>query len=150
MYFVFQQISLKIGLYAKFHNDPPVLQQSNEHVLRTQYVLMCHDTALEGHSSSLGEEHIGQEGSGKGSPGLCLLFLLYGGGNFNLLCQQKRVNDFFWSFRQTDLWLAERISTALLTGLYLRLVAVHQVVDKVIQEYKPSEVTFEVTFCNDV
>lgn len=138
MYFVFQQKSLKIGLYAKFYNSP-VLQQSNERVLRTEYVLMCHDRALEGHSSSLGEEHIGQEGSGKGSPGLCLLFLPYGRGNFNLLCQQKRVNDFFWSFRQTDLWLAERILTVLLTGLHLHLAAVHQVTDKVIQEYKPFE-----------
>lgn len=46
-------------------------------------VLMCQDTALEGQGSSLGAGHLGQEGSGAGSPGLCLLFLLRGGGNFN-------------------------------------------------------------------
>lgn len=44
---------------------------------------MCQDMAFEGHGSSLGEGHLGQEGSGRGSPGLCLLFLPCGGGNFN-------------------------------------------------------------------
>lgn len=48
-----------------------------------EHVLVCQDTALEGHSSSLGAGHLGQEGFGAGSPGLCLLFLLCGGGNFN-------------------------------------------------------------------
>lgn len=48
-----------------------------------KHVLMCQDKALEGHGSSLGAGHLGQEGSGAGSPGLCLLFLLCGGGNFN-------------------------------------------------------------------
>lgn len=48
-----------------------------------EHVLMCQDTALKGHGSSLGAGHLGQEGSGTGSPGLCLLFLLCGGGNFN-------------------------------------------------------------------
>ena len=46
-------------------------------------VLLCQDMAFEGHSSSLGEGHLGQEGSGRGSPGLCLLFLPCGGGNSN-------------------------------------------------------------------
>lgn len=46
-------------------------------------VLMCQDMDFEGHGSSLGEGHLGQEGSGRGSPGLCLLFLPRRGGNFN-------------------------------------------------------------------
>lgn len=49
-----------------------------------EHVLVCQDTALGGQGSSLGAGHLGQEGSGAGSPGLCLLFLLCGGGNFNI------------------------------------------------------------------
>lgn len=48
-----------------------------------QYVLMCQDMAFGGHGPSPGEGHLGQEGSARGSPGLCLLFLPCGGGNFN-------------------------------------------------------------------
>lgn len=68
-----------------------------------EHVLMCQDMAFEGHGSCLGEGHLGQEGSGRGSPGLCLLFLPRTGGNFTLLCQQKTVSDLLWLFTRRPL-----------------------------------------------
>lgn len=119
-YFTFQQKSLKIGLCDKFFISP-VLQQNQERVLWTW---ACPDTALEGQGSSLGPGHLGQEGSGAGSPGLCLLFLLCGGGNFNTSVPTKDSKLFLHSDR--DLWTAGLSSALPSTGLCLHVISTEQ------------------------
>ena len=132
MYFAFHQKSLKIGLYGNFFKITCFATEQQMCATHMRTSCCAKTWPLKVTAPPLEKGILVRKDLGEEVQGCVCSSCLVEEEILILLCQQKTVNDFFWSFRHAHLWLAELISAVLSTELCLHVTAVHQVPHEVI------------------